>query len=122
MPKRQRETRPGELPAGFAANPHPILPEQFYEQRPLQAEKRLLWAVLADAVDEMMKHCLRQNLHSLRIFAAEWSWFFDESDDKRVCSFEVICSHLGLEPKYIQRGLIQFLLHRACELEKPRPP
>ena len=91
--------------------PDTVLPEQFFAALKHKAhadgERRLVVAVLEDAVN-----CFRKNLfaadpkaHQLFVEAEEWitahdpSWFF---------SFANVCETLGLEPDYLREGLLHW--------------
>ncbi len=71
---------------------------------PLEPEKRLMLAVLADAVECFQKYIFFQDGKEEDLFreAAEWiliensNWYY---------SFENICDSLELNPEYIRKGL-----------------
>ena len=98
--------------------PDTLLPEQFFSilgRKPLQGEKRLLLAMLEDAVHCFQTYLLARKPHERRLFqeAEEWiepldtHWFF---------SFENICDILGIHPGRMREALKkwkedQILLH-----------
>lgn len=64
------------------------------------AEKRLLLAMLTDAVA-----CVRQPKWSTDSSEAlEWIL---ESGNERLCSFDTVCELLGLDPTYVRRGVLE---------------
>jgi hypothetical protein len=76
----------------------------FERVTPLEPERRLMLAVLQDAIA-----CFQTYLHAKRrkekkLHEDAVSWIFNESDD-RVFSFESVCSACGLNPDYLQVGL-----------------
>jgi hypothetical protein len=88
--------------------PDTLLSAQFFEARRrktlLEPEKKLMLAVLEDAV-----HCFQDN-HWARcgknrqIFDAAQKWIFEAGRDW-VFGFENICSALALNPEYVRGGL-----------------
>jgi hypothetical protein len=93
-----------ELPDAAA-----ILPEQFF--RPGQesfaawtGERRLLLAVLEEALNSFLKYQHNHTRRGRRLFheAVEWFW---SADQRWLCSFETICLHLDLDVDYIRSGL-----------------
>jgi hypothetical protein len=88
--------------------PDALLPAQFYAAfrggTGVRGEKRLMLAVLEDALDCYQKYAFSRDGHGRQLFdeALEWinsgnrAWFF---------SFENICETLGINPEYLRRGL-----------------
>ncbi len=87
--------------------PDTLLPEQYFTllgRKPLQGEKRLLLAMLEDAVHCFQTYLLAKKPHERRLFqeAEEWIvstdglWFF---------SFENICDALGINPGRMREAL-----------------
>ncbi len=87
--------------------PDTLLPEQYFTllgRKPLQGEKRLLLAMLEDAVHCFQTYLLAKKPHERRLFqeAEEWIvstdglWFF---------SFENICDVLGINPSRMREAL-----------------
>jgi len=87
--------------------PDTLLPEQFFTllgRKPPQGEKRLLLAMLEDAVHCFQTYLLATKPHDGRLFheAEEWidtkhsQWFF---------SFENICEILGIHPGRLRDAL-----------------
>jgi hypothetical protein len=88
--------------------PDALLPAQFYAAfrggSAVRGEKRLMLAVLEDALDCYQKYAFSRDVHGRQLFdeACEWigsanrEWFF---------SFENICETLEINPEYLRRGL-----------------
>ena len=88
--------------------PDALLPAQFYAAfrggSAVRGEKRLMLAVLEDALDCFQKYAFARDNHGRQLFdeAYEWigspnrEWFF---------SFENICETLEINPEYLRRGL-----------------
>jgi hypothetical protein len=77
-----------------------------YQNRPaLTPERRLVAAVLRDAIDSYMRFCFAKKGREKRIFLETEQWFFAGEEDG-VFTFENSCEILGLTPGYIRRGLL----------------
>jgi hypothetical protein len=89
--------------------PDALLPVQYFEtlrrKIPLEPEKRLMWAILEDAVDRYRKHLADPRDKSSEEFAEVESWITD-SDSTWFCSFDNVCETLGIDPQYLRRGLL----------------
>ncbi len=102
--------------------PDALLPAQFYAAfrggSAVRGEKRLMLAVLQDALDCFQKYALAKDSHARQLFtdADEWiscgdrDWYF---------SFENICETLEINPQYLRRGVQQW---RKQALQMGRPP
>ena len=90
--------------------PDTLLPEQYFDDRRrqtlLEPEKKLMLAILEDAID-----CFQDN-HAARcgkrkqLFDEAQEWIFAVGD--WVFGFENICSALGFDPQYIRKGLLRW--------------
>jgi hypothetical protein len=83
--------------------------EQSFDQRHgetlLEGEKRLMLAILEDAV-----HCFQYNQpcgRSKRVFDEARRWIFDRRPDW-IFGFESICGVLEFDPAYIRKGLARW--------------
>jgi hypothetical protein len=79
----------------------------FQRRTPIEPEKRLMLAVLEDAI-----FCIQRYVHVKRgkekkLHDDTVSWIFDQSDT-RVFSFENICGACGLDPDYLRMGLLNW--------------
>jgi len=79
----------------------------FERVRPLQPERRLMLAVLEDAI-----MCFQRYLHAKggkerKLYEDAVSWIFDCSDI-RAFSFENVCGVCGLDPGYLRIGLLNW--------------
>jgi hypothetical protein len=100
--------------AGFLA-PDAVLPTQFFQslrsKGRFDGERRLMIAVLEDAVNCFMKQLHATDPKARQVFldAEEWivtedpAWFF---------SFDNVCHTLDLDPEYVREGLLKW---RAAE-------
>jgi hypothetical protein len=79
-----------------------------YQGRPAETpERRLVAAILRDAVDCYLRDCFTKNRHRKRSFREAEEWFF-KSDEYGVFSLENICGVLNIDPGYIRRTLKDF--------------
>ncbi len=89
--------------------PDTLLPSQFFAHfrgrgSAIRGEKRLMLAVLEDAVDCYQKFAFAREARGRELFAEAEEWLFS-SDNSWVFAFENICETLELNADYIRRGL-----------------
>ncbi len=100
--------------------PDTLLPHQYFEtvrrKAYLEPEKRLMLAVLEDAVLCFQDNVLAQSGKRKKLFEEAEEWILEEDDDG-VFSFENICEVLGLDPRYVRQGL-----QRWKEKKLPKHP
>jgi len=78
-----------------------------FQYRPaLTPERRLIAAILGDAIDCYMRCCFAKSRREKKMYQETNEWFF--GNDEGVFSFENICEVLGLAPGYIRRGLLRY--------------
>lgn len=86
----------------------PLTQDQFFDnckrKRPLEPERELMLAVLADAVECYWKYYGARDGIGMRLFQDAQDWLL-EDDERRPFSFINVCSALQLEPGYIRRGV-----------------
>lgn len=70
-------------------------------------EKRLMLAILEDAVQCFQDNVLARNGTSKNLFDAAEEWILESGDDW-IFSFENICEVFGFNPHYIRQGLIRW--------------
>ncbi|MGH7798115.1 MAG: hypothetical protein ACREQ2_24905 [Candidatus Binatia bacterium] len=79
-----------------------------YQGRPAETpERRLVAAVLRDAIDCYLRDCFTKNRHKKRSFREAEEWFFKD-DDYGVFSLDNVCGILNIDPGYIRRSLVQY--------------
>ena len=90
--------------------PEVILPLQYFDRlapRPTDIpEKRLMFAVLLDAVIHLQRRDSRG--------ATEVAQWIREEGDESVFSFANICEALGIEPLFLARGLLAWYTGTAA--------
>ena len=84
--------------------PDIILPSQFLPRTIATPEKRLLLAVLEEAVRTFQRYVLATGRRSRAMFADVEAWFAS-GDTARLCSFIGICDALGIDATYVRSGL-----------------
>jgi len=86
-----------------------LIPDQFRSTYArtihLESEKLLMLAVLWDAVACFQANLGASDKRKQELFLDAEQWITD-SDQNYFFSFENICTLLGLEPRYVRRGLM----------------
>lgn len=107
------------LAAGF--EPETILPSQLFDRShlgaTLQPEKRLMLAVLEDAVASFQRASTTVSRTAPRDLAEVSAWLASE-DVSWPYSFRNICAVLGFDPDYLRSGLERW---RAARAARPTP-
>jgi len=100
--------------------PDALMVAQFFEDRGsktrLEPEKRLMLAILEDAIDCFRDNHLARHGKKNQLFDKVQRWIFGVSGGW-VFDFENICSVLELNPEYIRKGLVRW---RERQLSKHR--
>ena len=93
---------------GLELEPATVLPIQLFGRLGPDAsvvpEKRLLLAVLEEAVVTFQRYVTDTGRRGRRLFREAEEWVGSEQGDWP-CSFHNICDSLGLDPAYLRRGL-----------------
>ena len=94
--------------SGGLFEPDVLLPTQFssYFRKEVgfDRERRLMLAVLEDAIDCFQKYAYTDDVRGKQLFDESWEWI--ASDDTRwLFSFENICLIVEMNPDYIRQGL-----------------
>jgi len=110
----------GRLPR--LVEPEILLPSQFYDRSRarsiLEGERRLMLAVLEDAVSCFQKYAGASRPRGQRLFKEAEEWFLDDNGSW-VFSFESICQVLDIDSEYFRDRLQRWkteLLAQAPEL------
>jgi|SRR5215470_5163103 len=86
-------------------DPETVLPLQFFPSAAsasMPGEKRLMVAVLGDAIDTYLKHGRSQSFRARGLFAEAAEWI-ESRDTTWPFSFERICEALDLDPTQVRR-------------------
>jgi len=93
---------------GAMFQPDTLLPSQFFDRVRRRSEhdgeRRLMIAVLEDAVDVYRKQAGARDPRGEQLFQEAEEWI-EDTDRTWLFSFENICDVLGLEAEYLRRGL-----------------
>jgi hypothetical protein len=93
---------------GRLFQPDVIITEQFATARrrrsALSSEKRLMLAVLENALDDYQKYIVAQDRVGRALFAEAAAWIARTSNDD-IFSFEQISETLDIDPSYFRRGV-----------------
>lgn len=88
--------------------PDILLPNQYFAAfrrgRAVEGERRLMLAVLEDAVDSYRKHALARDPREQACFLEAKEWFLS-SDRSWLFAFENICDVLEMNADYLRTGL-----------------
>jgi hypothetical protein len=100
---------------GWLFRPDTVLPAQFFEtlkrKTIFEPEKRLMLAILEDAIRCFQGNLLARNLRSQRVFEEAEEWFLG-ADGDWIFSFDNICDALGLNSAYLRQGLLRWMKNR----------
>ena len=88
--------------------PDILLPNQYFAAfrrgRAVEGERRLMLAVLEDAVDSYRKHAVACDPKEQACFLEAKEWFYS-SDRSWLFAFENICDVLEMNAEYLRSGL-----------------
>ena len=88
--------------------PDILLPNQYFASfkrgRAVEGERRLMLAVLEDAVDSYRKYALARDPREQACFLEAKEWFVSE-DNSWLFAFENICDVLEMNADYLRTGL-----------------
>ena len=88
--------------------PDTLLPEQYLDtfrrKVRLEPEKKLLLAILEDAIACYQKYIFARDGKGKALFREVESWV-EEKGNEAVFAFDSVCEMLGFDPEYLRRGL-----------------
>jgi hypothetical protein len=105
--------------------PDVLLPNQYFAAfrrgRAVEGERRLMLAVLEDAVDSYRKYALARDPREQSCFLEAREWFL--SDDRSwLFAFENVCDVLEMNPDYLRSGLDKWRRQlTAAAMRRPEP-
>ena len=89
--------------------PDTVLPAQFFlalrQQTDSQGARRLVVAVLEDAVDCFQKYFGAEDRRNCKLYEDAEAWLFSD-DDSWPFAFVNVCDALGIQPPFLRRGLL----------------
>jgi hypothetical protein len=91
--------------------PDTLLSAQYFDnlrrKSLLEPEKRLMLAILEDAVSRYQDNLLSQDKRGKRLFTDAEDWIVEAGSDW-IFSFENVCEALGFNPAYVRQGLLRW--------------
>jgi len=72
-----------------------------------EPEKRLIWAILEDAIHSFQDNVWSQDRRGKRLFEDAEEWI-TKTDRDWIFSFENVCETLGFNPEYVRQGLLRW--------------
>jgi hypothetical protein len=106
---------------GTLFEPDTLISEKYFKiyrlAKPAEAEKKLMSAVLVEALQTNQKFVFSRSARGQALFHEAEAWFWKDEPDG-VFSFSSICEVFGLNPPFLRRGLLQWLERR----ERRKPP
>ncbi len=81
--------------------------ETFRRKVHLEPEKKLMLAVLEDAIACFHKYLLARDARRRRMFHEAEVWIVEDSNEG-LFSFENVCEVLGFDPSYVRQGLMHW--------------
>jgi hypothetical protein len=107
----------------FLFQPDMLLSHQYFatfRRKQLEPEKRLMLAVLEDAVACFQRYISARNRRERILFNDTKDWIHDENS-YYLFSFENICEVLMLNPEYVREGLLRWKQKTLAQQQKIRP-
>jgi hypothetical protein len=107
----------------FLFQPDTLLSHQYFatfRRRQLEPEKRLMLAVLEDAVACFQSYVFAESRRTRALFNEAEDWIRNENSDY-VFSFENICAALKISPTYVRKGLLRWKSRRLAERQNIKP-
>jgi hypothetical protein len=104
----------------LVAIPDILTPEQYYEgahrdDPETHSIKRLMFAVLTDAIRCFQIYCGAQSRFGRQMFCEAKGWIWDRNSEGPF-TFEAICETLEIEPERMRRGLREWRVNQSCEV------
>ncbi|HEY7322608.1 MAG TPA: hypothetical protein VIE89_34015 [Candidatus Binatia bacterium] len=103
--------------------PDTLISHQYFatfRRQQLEPEKKLMLAVLEDAVACFQKYILPRNSRERTLFKETEDWFRNRNDTY-LFSFENICDALRLNPEYVREGLLRWKQKMITQYQKTWP-
>jgi hypothetical protein len=103
--------------------PDTLISHQYFttlRTKRLEPEKRLMLAVLEDAVACFQRYILPRNRREKTLFKETEDWVRDKNDDY-LFSFENICEALKVNPEYVREGLLHWKQKKLAQQQRIRP-
>ena len=101
--------------------PDTLLSAQYFDNlrrnNLLEPEKRLMLALLEDAIHSFQDNLSAQTVRKKKLFDETEDWIVETGGDW-IFSFDHVCETLGFSPEYVRQGLLRWKeKHRPKRLE-----
>jgi hypothetical protein len=100
-----------------------LLPAQYLDtfrrKSFLEPEKRVMLAVLEDAITCFQKYALARDGRGKALFIDAEAWVLEQNPEW-LFSFENICEVLGFSPKYVRQGLLNWKQAKVADRPKAK--
>jgi hypothetical protein len=110
--------------SSFLFEPDVLASDQFHtilkSSHVSDPERRLMVAVLEDAVACLSKDPRRGPRQQRKTFEEAYSWVNADDAESWIFSFTSVCEALGFEPSYLRRGLNRWTALSQNNAAKPR--
>ena len=98
--------------------PDTLLPDQYLDtfrrKAPLEPDRKLMLAVLEDAIACFQKYLFARDGKGRTMFRDAEDWILEEGSDWLFC-FENICDVLRMNPSYVRQGLLRWKEKQIAE-------
>ena len=81
--------------------------EQWHGTGNFQSEKKLMFAVLLDAIECFQKYATLPGPYARRLFDSAEDWIFENNRDWPF-SFVNVCEAMEIDPSYLRKGLLEW--------------
>ena len=100
-----------------------LIPDQFYATFKRghygDAEKRLMVAILEDAVSCLSKDLGKSSRRQRKSHEEAANWINAEGEDDWIFSYTSVCESLGFDPSYLRRGLTHWAVVKPTGTAQP---
>ena len=98
--------------------PETLLPTQWHRSTSdasLVPEKRLLLAILEEAVTTVQRYVIDERRRGRRLYREAEAWVLSD-DVSWPCTFRNICDALGIDPDYLREGVMRWSARRRANV------
>jgi hypothetical protein len=102
--------RPNDEKIASLFQPDFLLSAQYFgnlRKSLLEPEKKLMFAILEDAISCYQKNVTAHSVKGKRFFEETKNWIVAAGNDW-IFSFDNVCEALGLNPQYVRQGLLRW--------------